>query len=55
MLVKRELHIVKQDLGLFNALGDLRQDKWKSFKKNFNITKAMMNVFLEQPCEDHFG
>ena len=55
MLVKKELNIINHELGLFNAAGSLRPEKWKSFKRDYIITKATMNVLLEQPGEEYFG
>ena len=45
----------QSQIGLFNAVGTLRPEKWKSFKRDYNITKATMNVLLEQLGEEYFG
>lgn len=51
--MKRELHLPKHELELFNLLSDLRTDKWKAFKE-YNITQVTMNILLKQLGEDYF-
>ena len=55
MLVKKEMNIINHELGLFNATGSLRPKKWKSFKRDYNITRATLNVLLGQLGEEYFG
>ena len=53
-LVKKELHNINRDLGLFNPAGDLVPEKWRQFKEEYNVTRATMNVLLERPGEQYF-
>ena len=53
-LVKRELHNIDRSLGLFNPAGELVPEKWRQFKKDYNVTRATMNVLLERPGEQYF-
>jgi hypothetical protein len=48
-LVKRELNRMNSRLQLFKASGEFWPEKWKLFKKNYNITSATMQVLLEAP------
>jgi hypothetical protein len=53
-LVRKELHKLKQILGLFKANGEFNTDRWEAFKKNYNITSATMQVLLEALEEEFF-
>ena len=53
-LVKRELHQIDPDLGLFNTSNKLIVDNWRDFKTRRCITSATMNVLLERPREVFF-
>ena len=55
MLVKKELNIFNHELELFNDARSLRPEKWKSFKRDYKITMATMNVLLKQLGEEYFG
>ena len=55
ILVKKELNIINHELGFFNAAESLCPEKSKSFKKDYNITRATMNVLLKQPGGEYFG
>lgn len=54
-LVRRELNKLKPTLGLFKTNGEFNTEKWKAFKRNYNITSAMMQVLLEAPREEFFS
>ena len=53
-LVKKELHNINRDLGLFNPAGELVPEKWRQFKEDYHVTRATMNVLLERPGEVYF-
>ena len=54
-LVKRELHLIDPDMGLFNANNELLLENWREFKRSRCITSATMNVLLERPGEAFFA
>jgi hypothetical protein len=54
-LVRREFNRMNPRLQLFKANGEFWPEKWKLFKKNYNITSAMMQVLLEAPGEEFFS
>ena len=54
-LVKRELNRMNLRLQLFKANGEFWLEKWKLFKKNYNITSTMMQVLLEALREEFFS
>jgi hypothetical protein len=48
-LVRKELHNLKPRLQLFNANGKFSCTNWWTFKQNYNVTSATMQVLLEAP------
>jgi hypothetical protein len=48
-LVRRELNKLKPTLGLFKANGEFNTEKWKAFKRNYNITSATCKFFSRHP------
>jgi hypothetical protein len=54
-LVRRELHNLKPRLQLFSANGEFSCSNWQTFKRNYNITSATMQVLLEAPGEEFFS
>jgi hypothetical protein len=53
--VKRELHLLNRDLGLFNPAGELVVENWRTFKREYNVTRVTMNVLLKRPGEEYFA
>jgi hypothetical protein len=49
------LNKLKPTLGLFKTNGEFNTEKWKAFKRNYNITSATMQVLLEAPGEEFFS
>jgi hypothetical protein len=54
-LVRKELHNLKPRLQFLNANGEFSQTNWKTFKRNYNVTSATMQVLLEVPSEEFFS
>lgn len=54
-IVRRQIHLSKPSLGLFRSSGEYKKDNWKQFKKEYNITKASLNVLLSGPGEEYFN
>jgi hypothetical protein len=48
------LHNLKPRLELFSTNGEFSRTNWKTFKRNYNITSATMQVLLEAPGEEFF-
>jgi hypothetical protein len=44
-LVRREFNQMNPRLQLFKPNGEFWPEKWKLFKKNYNITSTTMSVF----------
>jgi hypothetical protein len=54
-LVWKELHNLKPRLQLFSTNGEFSQTNWKTFKRNYNVTSATMQVLLEALGEEFFS
>ena len=54
-LVRRELQNLKPSLKFFKQNGEFSRRHWKSFKTNYNVTSATMQVLLEAPGEGFFS
>jgi hypothetical protein len=54
-LVRKELHNLKPRLQLFSTNGEFSRTNWKTFKRNYNVTSATMQVLLEAPGEEFFS
>jgi hypothetical protein len=54
-LVRKELYNLKPRLQLFSANGEFSPTNWKTFKRNYNVTSATMQVLLEAPGEEFFS
>jgi hypothetical protein len=54
-MVKRELHMLDPELGLFNARNELIVQNWRGFKRSRCFTSATMNLLLERPGENYFS
>jgi hypothetical protein len=54
-LVRKELHNLKPRLQLFSANGEFSRTNWKTFKHNYNVTSATMQVLLEALGEEFFS
>ena len=54
-LVRRELQNLKPSLKFFKWNGEFLRKHWKTFKKNYNVISATMQVLLEAPGEDFFS
>jgi hypothetical protein len=54
-LVRKELHNLKPRLQLFSENGKFSRTNWKTFKRNYNVTSATMQVLLEAPGEEFFS
>jgi hypothetical protein len=39
-LVRTELHKLRPTLGFFKVIGEFNIDRWKAFKRNYNIMSA---------------
>ena len=55
IIVRRKLNKLKPSLGFFNAAGAFQPQRWKKFKRNYNVTRASMRVLLEAPGEEYFA
>lgn len=53
-MVRRELHHIDLDLGLFSANNKLIVENWREFKRTCCMTRTTMNVLLERPDEVFF-
>jgi hypothetical protein len=54
-MVKKEIHLIAPELGLYNAYGELIVDNWKAFKRSRLITSATMNMLIQRPGESYFA
>jgi hypothetical protein len=54
-LVRRELHNLKPRLQLFSVNREFSRSNWRIFKRNYNVTSAIMKVLLEAPGEEFFS
>lgn len=54
-IVRKQIHYMKSSLGLFSNKGNFRRDKWKAFKKSYNISKATKNTLLIALGENFFS
>ena len=55
IIVRRKLNKLKPSLGFFNAAGAFQPQRWKKFKRDYNVTRASMRVLLEAPGEEYFA
>ena len=55
IIVRRELNKLKLSLGFYNAARTFQLQRWKKFKRNYNVTRASMRVLLEAPGEEFFA
>jgi hypothetical protein len=53
--VRKYLYLEKRSLGFYDSEGDYRKDKWKAFKKKYDITKATKQLLLTAPGEEFFS
>jgi hypothetical protein len=53
--VRRELHNLKPRLQLFSVNREFSRSNWRIFKRNYNVTSAIMKVLLEAPGEEFFS
>jgi hypothetical protein len=49
------LHNLKPRLHLFNANREFSHSNWRTFKRNYNVTSATMQVLLKAPGEEFFS
>ena len=55
IIVRRELNKLKSSLGFYNAAGAFQPQRWKKFKRDYDIMWASMRVLLEAPREELFA
>ena len=53
--MQRELQNLKPSLKFFKQNGEFSHSHWKTFKRNYNITSATIQVLLKVPGEDFFS
>jgi hypothetical protein len=53
--IKKYLYFEKPSLGCFNSDEDYKKEKWKAFKQNYDITKAIKQLLLTAPREEFFS
>jgi hypothetical protein len=49
------LHNLKPRLQLFSANGEFSRFNWQAFKRNYNVTSATIQVFLEALGREFFS
>ena len=54
MIIKRQIHLLEPNLGLYSSSGEFKKDRWKDFKTKYRISKAALNVLLTAPGEDYY-
>jgi hypothetical protein len=52
--VARELHNLRPSLGLFDSEWKFDADKWKQFKKDYNLSRQTMAMLLSVPGDSFF-
>ena len=55
IIIRQELNKLKPSLGFFNALGAFQSQRWKKFKRDYNVTRTSMPVLLEALGEEYFA
>ena len=55
IIVRRELNKLKPSLSFFNAAGAFQPQRWKKFKRDYNVTHASMRVLLKALREEYFA
>lgn len=54
-IVKRHIHNLRPEFMLISSSGDFKNESWKKFKQDFQITPATLNVLLSSPGEEFFS
>ncbi len=54
-LLRRELMKIKPSLGLLDREGIFVKGKWRKFKLDFYVSKATVNLLLEEPGDEFYG
>ena len=55
IIIRRKLNKLKPSLGFYNTVGTFQPQRWKTFKHDYNVTCASMQVLLEAPGEEFFA
>ena len=55
IIVRRELNKLKPSFGFYNAAGAFQPQRWKKFKRDYNVMRVSMGVLLEAPEEKFFA
>ena len=55
IIVRWELNKLKPSLGFFNAAGAFQPQRWKKFKRDYNVTRTSMQILLEDLGEEYFA